>query len=470
MQSSTAPPRLTIKWLKSLPPDQRERFLATLTEKEKNARLYDWSFWARDEQLLPPGHDWVIWMILAGRGFGKTRVGAEAVRHWVNRGKLNYVNLIGATTEDIRKIMIEGDSGLRSICPADERPQYLANQRKLRWPNGATSLIFSAEEPDRLRGPQHSKIWCDELASWRYPQDTWDNAMFGFRLGRWPQVVITTTPRPIRIIKDLVLRDGQDVIVTRGSTYDNLENLPEAFASTIIGKYKDTRLGRQELNAEIIDDNPGALWRIGEIEATRVNEAPDHLARIVVAVDPAISSTSHANETGIIAVGINESGHLFVLADVSGRMAPNEWAKRAVRLYHELAADRIVAEVNQGGDLVTNTIHTVDQSVPVSIVHATRGKVVRAEPAKGLYEQRRVHHVGQFPQLEDQMCAFASKMEREEDPIWADTDKRVSSSPDRVDALVWAITELALKPKSTGFLDYMAGQVKQMKERMGQGA
>ena len=424
----------------------RLAFLQSLTEEEKAAKLYDWSFWARDKQLLPPG-DWINWLPLAGRGWGKTRVGAEAVREWVRQG-FHYVNLIGATVDDVRDIMVLGESGILAVCPADERPVYIANQRVLRWPNGAKSLLFSAEKPDQLRGKQHEKLWCDEVAAWRYA-DSWDQAMFGLRLGSKPQVVVTTTPRPTKLIKELVADPKTHVTV--GSTYENRENLAEAFVRKVIAKYEGTRLGRQELNAEIIDAVEGALWSRAKLDEFRVRRLADvpPLRQVVVSIDPAATSGEDADETGIICAGVAENGHGYVLEDKSGRYMPNDWAKEAISLYHRWHANFIVGEVNNGGEMVENTIRMADPGVPFQPVHASRGKFIRAEPISLVYEQGRIHHVGVFGPLEDQMCIFTSDYDR----------TKMKFSPDRMDALVWAMTELAIENSpGSNLLEYFAQQ------------
>ena len=427
--------RLTIRDFADLTQEETAEFFALLSVQERAAKLYDWSFWAREEQHLPEG-DWIYWLYLGGRGTGKTRTGAEAVRRWIAEGE-RYVNLIGPTLEDVRKVMIEGESGLLACCPPSEKPKWVAQKGELRWPNGAMSLVFTAEQPDRLRGKQHGKIWADELAAWRYP-DAWDQAQFGLRLGSKPQAIVTTTPRPTPLVKGLLADERTKV--TRGSTYDNMANLADAFIRKIVAKYEGTRLGRQELHAEILDDVIGALFLRDGIEKTRLRSLPKDLRRVVVAIDPAISTGEDADETGIVACGCDDGAgdkdgrpHGYVLDDVSGVYTPAEWARTALRLYHKHKADCIVAEVNQGGDMVVNTIRMFNPNVSVKAVHATRGKVVRAEPISGLYEQDRIHHVGMFAQLEDQMCAFT-----------ADFERTRGNSPDRLDAMVWAFTELML--------------------------
>lgn len=383
---------------------------------------YDWAgLWARPDQL-PPAGAWFVWLILAGRGWGKTRTGAEQVRAWAKR--YQYVNLIGATADDARDIMIQGESGILAVCPADERPRYMKSDRLLVWPNGGRSLIFTADEPERLRGKQSEKLWADELAAWRY-EDSWHQAMMGLRLGDAPQAVVTTTPRPIKLVRDLIADKRNHV--TRGTTYDNTQNLSPGFFDYVIKRYEGTRLGRQELRAELLDDVPGALWKRGQIEQSRVSRYPT-LVRIVVAVDPAATSNAESDETGIVVAGISRAGHGYVLADLTVHGTPAEWAWAAVNGYRHHEADRLIGEVNNGGEMVEFTIHTVDPTVAYSAVHASRGKQTRAEPISALYEHGQVHHVGAFPQLEDQMCT------------WLPGEK----SPDRMDALVWALTELML--------------------------
>ncbi|MGH7744902.1 MAG: DNA-packaging protein [Candidatus Dormibacteria bacterium] len=408
--------------------------METLTKSELAALRYDWTFWSRCEQRLPPG-DWNYWLIMAGRGWGKTRTGAETVRQWVRTNR--YVNLIGATADDARDIMIEGESGILEICPSDERPEYKPSKRKLFWPNGAESLIFTADEPERLRGKQHQKLLCDELSAWRYAE-SWDQAKFGSRLGQNPQVIITTTPRPTEILREIM--SDPATVITRGTTHDNSENLAKPFLSSILRRYEGTRLGRQEIYGELLDDNPHALFRRSDIDAGRIKEAPP-LTRIVVAIDPAATSGEESDETGIICAGLCE-GHGYVLDDHSLRASPMGWARKAVLLLHERNADRILAEVNNGGEMVISTIKSVDPNVPTRSVTASRGKAVRAEPVAALYEQHRIHHVGSFPVLEDQMCDF--------DPL-----NPSGRSPDRMDALVWAITDLMLGEQTTGLLDFM---------------
>ena len=400
----------------------------------------DWRSIARIEQL-PPSGDWSVWLILAGRGAGKTRTGAEWVRSLAEAASVPRIALVGPTSADVRDVMVEGESGILAICPNSNRPTYEPSKRRLTWPNGVQAAMFSSEEPERLRGPQHAAAWCDELCSWRNVRSTWDNLQFGLRLGKRPRQVITTTPKPIKLLKEIVKRDGQDVVVTRGRTTDNAANLAPSFLSQIVARYEGTRLGRQELNAELLEDVQGALWTRDLLEEGRREKAPP-MRRIVVAIDPAVSVSENSDETGIIVAGLGTDDHGYLIEDASGKLSPIEWARRAVALYHKHGADRIVAEANQGGLMVETTIRTVDQNVSFKGVHASRGKITRAEPIAALFEQFRIHLVGAFPELEDQLCTFEAGL---------------PGSPDRLDAMVWTFTELMVdKPGSTGFLEFYA--------------
>jgi len=397
-----------------------------------DALEHSWAAIARPNQLPPPGDWWQIWLLLAGRGFGKTRTLAEWVCEQALFGLASRIALVAATAADARDVLVEGESGILAVAPPWFRPIYEPSKRRLTWPNGAIGTTFSAEEPERLRGPQHDAAVCDELGSWSRPE-TWDMLQFGLRLGRNPRCLVATTPRPTKLIRELLAREGRDVVVTRGSTYENRANLASGFFDQVIRKYEGTRLGRQELNAELLEDTPGALWSHGVIDAARQAAAP-HLVRIVVAVDPAASSGEDADETGIVVVGKDHQAHGYVLADISGRYQPIEWAKIAITAYRTYHADRIVAEVNNGGEMVGNTLRMVDPNIPFTAVRASRGKVTRAEPVSALYEQGRMHHIGTFVQLEDQMTNFTSDFDRQS----------AGYSPDRVDALVWAVTDLML--------------------------
>lgn len=421
-----------------MPPEQIRAALASLTEAECEQLVHDWRFLARPPQLAPDG-DWLTWLILAGRGFGKTRTGSEWVREQVKAGA-KRIHLIAPTASDARDVMVEGESGLLSVCWAGDktvtgemlgRPSYEPSKRRLTWANGAIATLFSAEEPERLRGPQAEVLWADELASWKYLRDTWDMAMFGLRLGDRPRTCITTTPKPLPLLKEII-KDPRTV-VTRGSTFDNASNLAPTFLKAVKDKYEGTRLGRQELNAEILDDLPGALWTRDAIDGTRVREAPE-LQRVVIAVDPSGTkgTSDDGDDIGIVAAGLGIDGRAYVLADRTCKLSPDGWGRRAVNAYNEFNGDRIVAERNFGGAMVEHVIRTIDKSVAYKEVTASRGKVARAEPVAALYEQGRVSHVGSMPELEDQMVQIA--------PEGFVGD----GSPDRADALVWALTELML--------------------------
>jgi phage terminase large subunit-like protein len=366
----------------------------------------DWSAHARPEQLEPAG-TWNIWLILSGRGWGKSRTGAEWVKSLIVSGKAKRVALVGATAADVRDVMIEGQSGLLSVCADWDRPNYEPSKRRITFKNGAVATAYSAEEADRLRGPQHDAAWCDELAAWSNVQATWDQLQFGLRLGKKPRCCVTSTPRPIKLLKELIARP--DVHVTKGKTSDNAANLAETFLTAIVSRYQGTRLGRQELDGDILDDVPGALWSRDMVEACRIPKGTEPpMRRIVVAIDPAISVTETSDATGIIVAGLGDDGHGYVLEDLSGKHSPTEWAIKAIAAYKRHKADRIVAEANQGGAMVETTLRAVDRAVPVRLVHASRGKITRAEPVSALYEQSRVHHVGCFPELEDERLLGSS--------------------------------------------------------------
>lgn len=403
-----------------------------------DALRYDWQLFARDKQLPPPGN-WRTWVPLAGRGWGKTRTGAEWVRHMVTEGGARRVALIAETQKDLEDVMVFGDSGLASVFPPAQAPRITLKPLRVRFHNGAIALGYNATAPDQLRGPQFDAAWCDELAKWRYAQETWDMLQFGLRLGDNPRALVTTTPRAVKVLKDILA--DPSTVHTVGSTYENAGNLAASFADYMRRKYEGTRLGRQELEAAILDDNPGALWKRSQIDAKRLrsDEKLPELSRIVVAIDPPTTSGEEADECGIVAAGIHGrasdlTSHGYVLEDASEQgLTPRGWAEKAVKLFHRLNANLIVAEVNQGGEMVEAVIRQVDPLVPFKGVHASKGKVARAEPVSGIYEQGRIHHVGTFAALEDQMCEFGVDGLRDPD-----------ASPDRVDALVWAFTELML--------------------------
>lgn len=398
----------------------------------------DWNVWARDDQLPPgklaSGEDWRVWFVLGGRGSGKTRTGAE----WVREIALNRdgilteparVALVGKTLDDVRNVMIEGVSGLLQVHPSYERPCFEPSKRRITWRNGSIAEMFSSDQRDGLRGPQFTHAWCDEIAKWREGEKTWDVLQFGLRLGAAPQCIVTTTPRPHPYLKR-IMSDPATVTV-KLKTEDNDGNLAPAFLAEMTRRYDGTGVGRQELLGEWVEESSDSLWRRAWIDGARVAQAPD-LKRVVVAVDPPVTSTAGSDACGIVVAGIGVDKRAYVLADrtIQGR-TPDVWAKAALAAYDDFAADRIVAEVNQGGDLVVGVLKQY-REVPVSKVYATRGKYLRAEPVAALYAEGRVAHVGCHHDLEAQMCAFGG-------------DGLVSGrSPDRVDALVWAVTELLL--------------------------
>lgn len=419
-----------------------EAFMRQVERMSPEQRLelrYNWRLIGRPEQHAPASA-WRTWLFMAGRGGGKTRSASEWVRSLVESGQAGRIALVGETAADARDVMVEGPSGLVTTARPGFRPHYEPSKRRLTWPNGAIATTYSADDPEQLRGPEHDAAWCDELAKWRHAKASWSNMQFGLRVngpdGSPPRVVVTTTPRPtpevIKLARGKRQPDGtwkqrRNTVVTHCSTYANAANLAPSYLEELLEEYEGTMLGRQELDAEILDEIEGALWKLADIDADRVSTAPD-LRRIVVAVDPA--TTEGGNETGIIGAGIargsDGNDHGYVLADKSRRGKPIEWARAAVDLYRALEADCIVAESNQGGDMVKHTLHSVDPAVPVRMVHASRGKRTRAEPISALCEQHRIHHVGAFPKLEDQQTT------------WLPGD----DSPDRLDAYVWAMTEL----------------------------
>ena len=421
--------------LARLPESQRRSILKDLTDREAEALEFDWRFWGRPEQIAPEG-DWSTWLILAGRGFGKSRAGSEWVRSMMcgstplARGKVPMMALVAETAADARDVMCEGESGILACHPKDHRPLYEPSKRRLTWPNGAIAITYNATEPDQLRGPNVYAAWADETAKWRYAQETWDMLEMTLRAGADPRVMVTTTPRPIPLLKE-IMKD-RATVVTRGSTYDNAANVAAKFLRRMRDKYEGTRLGRQELLAEILDDVPGALWTLAMIDDNRMKAAPD-CRRVVVAVDPSgTKGDGGGDDIGIIAAGKAFDGRGIVLADRTVQDSPAGWARRAVATYHEFRADMIVAERNFGGEMVRSVIRTADSKVPVKLVTASRGKVARAEPVAALYEQGKISHVGALPELEDQMVAFTP-----DGYVGAD-------SPDRADALVWALSELML--------------------------
>lgn len=436
--------------------EEMDGFYDSLSEEEMDALLWDWRFWGRPEQHEPSrvmlsGIRWSTWLILSGRGWGKTRTLSEWIRENVcgatpmSGGRHKRIALVAETAADARDVLVEGDSGILSVHKKEFRPHYEPSKRRLTWPNGAIATLYNAVEPDQLRGPQHEIAACDELAKWRYAQETWDNLQFGLRLGDDPRTIITTTPRPIPLLRNIANDPG--TYITRGSTFDNAGNLAPQFLEQLREKYEGTRLGRQEVDGEILDDSPDALWRRSKIDEERITgkgtatyykgqpfKLPD-MRRIVVAIDPAgvsggKGSVPEGAETGIVVAGLGIDGRGYVLEDGTCGLDPFGWATRAVQLFDMYDADVIVAETNQGGDMVEHTIRTARRTVPYKGVHAARGKATRAEPVAALYEQGRVSHVGFFPKLEDQMIVVT--------PFGPEG----GVTADRVDALVWALTSL----------------------------
>jgi phage terminase large subunit-like protein len=431
-----------------LPPEERSRQLRTLFKDLSREEIWaklenNWEFWARPKQQEPPW-PWYEWMYLAGRGSGKTRAGAQLTHKKAKEGKHPRMFLIGRTAADVRDVMIGGESGLMACAPPDFRPVWKPSSRKLEWPNGVTALHFSAEEPDSLRGPQAGFAWCDEVAAWRYAEDVISNMEFGLRLAQDPQIFYSTTPRPVPLIKRIVqdFRAQQtlhqmggpppNTFVTSGSTFDNISNLPTKYIETVVRRYYGTRLGRQELFAEILDDNPGAVFHQSDIDNFRVKSIP-RLSRIVVGVDPASTSEGGA-EVGIVVTGyayIRGVKHGFVIDDRTVQGTPAVWGAAVVRAYEMYSADAVVVEINNGGEMCEHVIRTTPggEDIKVETVHASRGKITRAEPVGGLYEQGRFHHLGIFAELEDQQTTYTPE------------DK---DSPDRMDAAVWAAYSLFL--------------------------
>ena len=420
--------------LAALPPAERRRVWGSLSEAERQALAYEWPFWARPEQLPPPG-DWTTWLVLAGRGFGKSRTGAEWIRNEVESGRRGRLALVARTSADVRDVLIEGEAGLLAISPPWNRPVYEPSKRRLTWPNSATATAYSADEPDLLRGPAHDGAWCDEIASWRFAEAAWSNLMFGLRLGSDPRVVATTTPKPTAFLRRLIA--DPRTRVTRGRTLENAANLAPGFLNAVVARYQGTRLGRQELDGMLLEDAAGALWKRETIEAHRVAVAPE-LTRIVVALDPSGTANENSDACGIIVAGVAADGHGYVLDDRTAIMSPAQWGALAVSLYQTFQADRIVAETNFGALMVEQTIRTVRDehdrpigaNVPFTKLTASRGKMARSEPVAALFEQGRVHMVGAFPELEDELAGWEPGSGQR--------------SPNRLDALVWCLSELML--------------------------
>lgn len=425
-----------------LPPARREAALAafcSLSPDEAYQLAHDWQFHARDDQLPPlhaaSGKAWRTWLLLGGRGSGKTRAGAEWVRAvalglWSGEPRAARIALVGPNQAHVRAVMIEGVSGLMSVHPPKQRPSLEISKAQLVWPNGAIAQFFSAEDPEGLRGPQFDAAWCDELGRWKRGAKAWDMLQFGLRLGPLPRQAVTTTPRATQLLKRIMADEA--TAITRARTIDNAGNLAPAFIVEVTRMYAGTALGRQELDGEVVTERPDSLWQRKWLVEARTRIAPE-MSRIVVAVDPPVTATDNADTCGIVVAGLGPDNRAYVLADRSlqGR-DPATWARAVIAAYRDFNADRIVAEVNQGGDLVVNVIRQVDANAPVKKLHASRGKFARAEPISALYSEGRVVHVGEFPALENQMCDFGPEGLSE------------GRSPDRVDALVWALTELMI--------------------------
>ena len=414
-------------------PDAIRQVMEGLSETELNQLLFDWEFWARPNQLAPAG-SWRTWVIMAGRGYGKTRAGAEWTRKEVNEGR-QRIALIGETYKDLVEVMVYGESGIDSIFPEWEKPKILTNPSvQIEFHTGAVALGYNATQPSQLRGPQFDAAWCDELAKWRYATEMWDQLSFGLRLGDNPQALITTTPRNIPTLKRIL--EHRRTVITSGSTEENYANLAQSFIEDIYDRYAGTRLGRQELSAELLSDLPGALWARDQIDALRLGAAdePPTFERIIVAIDPSGSGgegmEDEGDDIGIVVAARGTDKRGYVLADRTCNLSPAGWGMEAKRAFTEFRADRVIGERNFGGAMIKHVLKTVDQHLPYRDVVASRGKVARAEPIAALYEQGRISHVGTLGALEDEMCLFTTHGFQGE------------GSPNRTDALVWALTEL----------------------------
>ena len=442
--------KLTSETLRQLPAERVKELFEQLGPQKVEELKHDWHFWARDNQLEPEDSSWNVWFLNCGRGFGKTRTGVEWVREQVKRG-VKRIAAVAATNSDIERVMVKGESGFLSVCWKGDKtykgkkmgfPEWSPTKRTLTWENGAKVEFYSAEEPERLRGPQFEIAWCDELAAWNKDDDTWSMLQFCLRLGKHPRIVVTTTPKPTKLVRKILKDDKTHV--TTGSTFDNSANLAGTYLEAVKEQYEGTRLGRQELYAEVLEEAQGALWNTDMLDACTIKQeqVPD-LTRVVIAIDPAVTTNKESDMTGIVVAGIDVNGIAYVLGDYTDRLSPQGWAAKAIELYHKYEADRIVAEVNQGGDMVKTTIHGEDETVPFRAVRASRGKYARAEPVSALYERGLVKHVANpsdgatLNELETQMRTW--------EPLGS------IGSPDRLDALVWALTDLSLngyaKPK-----------------------
>ena len=426
-----------LAWLLALPPEERLATLARLSAGEQQAMRGHWQLWARPGQL-PPAGDWRIWLVCAGRGFGKTRTGAEWVRMQACADPAARIALVGASLAEARAVMVEGESGLLACHRSGPLPEYEPSLRRIGWANGAQAFLYSAAEPESLRGPQHSHAWCDEVGKWDAgagrAERTWDNLQLGLRLGHHPRALATTTPRAVPLVQRLLAGTASgDVALTRGTTYDNAANLPERFIRAMRRQFGRSALGRQELEGELLADVDGALWSRALIERCRAVRGGGPFARIVIGVDPPASA--RGDECGIVVCGLDEGGIAAVLADCSlARPSPESWARAVARAAGAWGADRVVAEANQGGAMVESVLRAADCALPVKLVHASRGKAARAEPVAALYEAGRVRHAGMFGRLEDQLCGLMA----------GGSYEGPGRSPDRADALVWALSELML--------------------------
>jgi phage terminase large subunit-like protein len=411
--------------LASLAPSERAQVLSALTDAEAEALLYDWrGFLARPDQVAPEG-DWDIWAVIAGRGYGKSEVGAQWVKEQEAAG-VKSIALVAETQKDLEDVMV---ARILSIYPPGQGPTVRYKPVRLTWPSGAVALGYNGTEPDQLRGPEFEIAWVDELAKYRYAREVWDMLQFCMRAGKKPRQVVTTTPRPIELIKAIVAGQEGKVHLTKGRTADNRANLAPGFIDKIAKRYAGTRLGRQELEAEILGDLPGAIWTQATLDAYRVTTAPQ-MGRTVVAIDPAVTNTEDSDEHGLVVAGIGPEQTGYLLEDASLRGSPMDWAKAAIALAKKWQADGVVVEVNQGGDMVAHTLRSIAPNLNVIEVRATKGKHVRAEPIASLYEQGRIRHVGSYPEIENQMTQMTTE------------GYQGDGSPDRVDAVVWAFTEL----------------------------
>lgn len=426
-----------IEWIIHQKAEVRNRFVEALSQSELNEYAYHWAMQARPAQL-PPAEQWRTWLIMAGRGFGKTRAGAEWVRMVAESDGSARIALVSASLSEARAVMVEGESGLLVCSPPDNRPVFEASLRRVRYPNGAIAQLFSAADPETLRGPQHSHAWCDEIGKWPLSHDratrAWDNLLMGLRLGDDPRIAVTTTPRAVPLVQRLLdAGTAAGTVVTNGSTYDNVANLPGKFLEAIEQEFAGTQLARQEIAGEMLGDIEGALWTRAMLEAAREAAATAEHARVVIAVDPPASS--NGDECGIVVAALGQDGIARVLADCSlSRAQPDQWAQAVAGAAEQWQADRVVAEANQGGAMVASVLRAADSRLPIKLVHASRGKAARAEPVAALYASGRVRHCGLFAQLEDQMCGL----------LVAGEYAGPGRSPDRADALVWALTELLL--------------------------